>query len=82
MAYVALWLLCGLIAAFIYHQKGSPSFGGFLSGAILGPFGLLLTLFTQQMGNAVTKTCPFCQSAIPQAATVCRYCQSDQPDLT
>lgn len=51
--------------------KGRPV-AGFVYGALLGPFGLLVAL---AMGSDLA-TCPQCKSLIPRDATVCRYCRA------
>jgi ribosomal protein L37AE/L43A len=45
----------------------------FIVGVLLGPFGILIALFSQ--GNR--KTCPHCRELIHKDATVCSHCQRD-----
>lgn len=42
--FVAVWLVCGAISAVIARSKGGSVVNWFLCGALLGPFGVLLTL--------------------------------------
>lgn len=79
--YVLLWLSCGVIAALIQHHKRLPIVGGVIIGLLLGPFGVLLLLLAKPAPDPTMITCSFCQSPIPAAATVCRYCQREQPSL-
>src|ERR1700686_1560319 len=46
---------------------------------VLGPAPLLFLIFLprQKVRDGETKLCPHCQSEIPIAATVCRYCSRD-----
>ena len=47
MFYLFLWLLCAIIAAYVYSGKGRSGVLGFLAGALLGPFGVILALLTR-----------------------------------
>ncbi len=47
MLYVLGWLLCGLVAAYIYREHKHRSWlMGLLAGLLLGPIGVLLALLT------------------------------------
>ena len=46
MLFVGLWLICGLIAGYIYTNRGRSGLVGFLGGVIFGPIGLILALLT------------------------------------
>lgn len=73
--FVALvWLCSPLIGIRIGRDKGLPDWAGLLAGLLLGPFVLLMALVAPSH-----KKCPFCQSNIPIAATVCPRCQREQP---
>lgn len=74
MSYVAIWLLCGIVSAMIGARKGEGC-GGFIVGILLGPFGILISLFSK--GNR--KTCPHCKELIHEDAKVCSHCQRDVP---
>ena len=71
-----LWTMCGVIAGLIGSQKGQGC-GGVVAGVLLGPFGILLILFTT--GNRAK--CRFCREKIDREATVCPRCQRDHPIL-
>ena len=47
MIYLVLWLVCAAISGLLYRSKGLPVAGGLLLGGILGPLGLLLSLFVR-----------------------------------
>jgi hypothetical protein len=51
MLYVFLWLLCALIAGYVYHNKGRPWLWGALAGLVFGPIGVILALITVQAKN-------------------------------
>jgi len=70
--FLGIWVVCGIIAAMIGSKK-EQGCGGFIAGILLGPFGILLMLFTK--GNR--KTCPFCKESIHAEAVVCPRCQRD-----
>jgi len=72
MELLFLWLLCGIAAAMIGSQKGEGC-AGFMAGVLLGPFGILIALFSK--GNR--KTCPYCKELIHKDAAVCKHCQRD-----
>ena len=46
MEWVIFWMLCGVVSAVIGHAKGGNVGLAFVLGLILGPFGILLALFT------------------------------------
>jgi hypothetical protein len=76
--FLGVWLLCvgwwcGIIAALIGAPKGQ-GWLGFLLGALLGPLGILIMVFTQ--GNR--KICPYCKEKIHKDASVCSRCQKEQ----
>src|ERR1019366_546070 len=59
---------CGLRSA----ESGCGGCLWFGLGILLGPIGLALSFVAGE-----TKTCPHCQSQIPQRATRCPKCQGD-----
>ena len=71
MEIAIFWLLCGIVSAVIGNSKGEGCFG-FIIGVLLGPFGILIAIFSR--GNQVD--CPKCAKRIPNKATVCPFCQS------
>jgi len=70
MAFVGLWLICGLISAAIGSGKGEGC-TGFLVGAVLGPFGILIAILST--GNRIP--CPHCRELMHRDASVCPRCQ-------
>lgn len=72
MDWVVIWFICGIISAMIGSRKGEGC-GAFIIGVLLGPFGILITIFSK--GNR--KECPFCKELIHREATVCPNCQRE-----
>lgn len=72
MEWVGLWILCGIIAAMIGSKKGEGCLA-FILGVILGPFGILIALFST--GNRIQ--CPYCKELIHKDANVCPHCQRE-----
>jgi hypothetical protein len=71
---IPLWILFGIVAGMIGGKKGEGCLMFFL-GFLLGPFGVLIALFSS--GNR--KVCPHCRELIDRNATVCSHCHRDQP---
>lgn len=70
MEVMLLWLLSGLTAGFIASNKGSSFVLWFALGILLGPFGVVFSLF------AGGKRCPKCMSKIHKDATRCPQCRA------
>lgn len=80
--FVAIWLVCGFVAAIIASNKGANPAAGFAVGVLLGPIGIALSFFmgtdaeraAKQVSSGEKKVCPRCAEAVQPAALVCRYC--------
>lgn len=78
MLYVILWLLCAIVAGYIYHGKRRSWVVGALAGLILGPIGVVLALLTRPAEPPpLTKQCPTCHAAAPYMTRVCPSCGAD-----
>lgn len=80
---VGIWVLCGIIAASIYKNKGRRESWGFLVGLLLGPLGILYAavrspdtgrLEREQLRTGQAKRCPHCGELIRPEATICKHC--------
>lgn len=74
MGFFIVWILCGIVAAMIGQGKGEGCLSFFL-GVLLGPFGILIAIFSK--GNR--KQCPACKEFIHKEAVKCPKCQTDIP---
>ena len=86
MNIVSVWILCGVVSAVVASYKGRSRCGWFVLGAILGPFGLILSLVIpsnavkierEAIQSGAYQKCPYCAALIRTEAVKCRYCGSD-----
>jgi hypothetical protein len=85
MEYLVIWIIFGVISSIIASNKGNSGCGGFLLGALLGPIGLLIALFSSDNKPKVfnpinyTRRCPYCAELVHNEAIVCKHCSRDIP---
>lgn len=85
MEILVLWVVCCVVGIAADNSKGYSGAGGFWLCLFFGPLGVLIVLLwpakrqdkTRETEDGDQKTCPHCRSLIPEAASVCRYCQRD-----
>jgi hypothetical protein len=79
---IVFWLLCGGVAAAIASSKGGSAGLGFVIGALLGPFGIIIAFFLgseqqraeRDLAGGTFRKCPRCAELVKPEALVCRYC--------
>lgn len=73
---VVFILLFGLIGSMAASVRGWHPAMGFLAGALLGPFSLLLFFVSgvSRKPSAPMKVCGQCAEHVQPAARVCRFC--------
>lgn len=77
MDFLILIILIGLIPAFIAKMKGRSFLSWWLYGSLIFLFAFPHAIF---MGSRL-KQCPFCAEMIQNAASVCKHCGRDQPEV-
>ena len=73
LAFLICMILFGIITAMIGSTKGE-GFLDFFLGFFLGPFGILMAIFSK--GNRC-KQCPMCKEFIHEDAIKCPKCQTN-----
>ncbi len=84
--FIAIAWFLGIVGAPIVASNKHRDVGGWLVlGILFGIFAFIVVALlrplddveTIRQADAWTRSCPHCLSRIPEAASVCRYCQRD-----
>ena len=88
---VLIWLCLCIATWVIASKKGRSGFGFFLLSIILSPIvGIIAALIASentakleenQLASGASKRCPYCAEIIKKEATICKYCNKEQPEI-
>ena len=84
---LVLLLVLGLIAAFVWQNKGGNFFAGFALGFLLGLIGIIIVAAVTPSKRVEpveqrTRECPSCKSPMRRDASVCPHCQRESEPWT
>jgi len=82
---IVFWVMCGLIAAYLYDNRGRSIAIGFLGGFLLGPLGIVLALVTpmdnvgeknrsSKVSSCKMRRCQHCNKIIKLESMKCKFC--------
>ena len=88
--WIGVGVLCGIIAGYIYRNKGRAMAWGCVVGFLLGPLGIVYAAVRSERTAALErrmirkgthKRCQYCEEMMRVTAIVCPHCQREQmPD--
>lgn len=89
MTFIVIWIASSILGVMIGSSKGRSG-AGFALGFLLGPLGVIITLFLkpdtakveeEALGSGGMRKCPFCAELVKTEALVCKHCQRNLPAL-
>jgi hypothetical protein len=89
MAVIIIWGASCVLGAMIGSSKGRGG-AGFVLGLLLGPLGVIITLFLKEntekveaeaLASGDSRKCPFCAELVKVEAKLCKHCGKDLPAL-
>jgi hypothetical protein len=79
MAWLFLWVFCGIVSAMIAVSRGRSGCAWLLLGVIFGPFGFAVALLPKIENDPKESLakCPFCAELVKPEAVKCKHCGSE-----
>ncbi len=85
MEVIIVWILFGIVTAVAAAHKGRNPAVWFVTGLLLGPFGLILVLVMRRANSSgpqstvLMKHCPSCSDLVRADAIKCTFCGHVMP---